>query len=506
MADYVKDFDTIMQEIAGGLTGDAKADISYLTEKMKEFKGHEMGQEIVRACGRLMYDLLPEDAKKEMSQAIDNDAAGIQAALEEVKFNIYKKEYDKALSLIEPLVKKADEYPMFQDDRLSEYRIFDELYEELLYRFIYEPEKTLRRAEFPFTEIYSLYGSLLVEMKRFDEARTALKKGLRWNPMHFTITSEYIETYKMTGDLDEFYRLTMDAFKIAIHPAQLARCYRNIGYYFIEKELYYEAQACYLLSLRYDPESKQAQSELYVLNRVTEGKMPDTSVEEIQGICDKYGFPFGGDDDVIGLAYTYGKHFMEQDEIEAAIYCFKIVYELTNDESVKKIIDRLEAGENWEGDNSLETGDVASEADEPEETEKRSIEIGCREKDYTASVTIRKLPANEKQLEAILGFPAYVKERQDILMTVRIEDEEFKDDVPQAVSIADSPYGYYMELEYNMDEWNWDHPLLLANDHLTEEEAISILETIFRDCSDDNPIVTNCFGEISSSIYPEEEE
>lgn len=141
MADYVKDFDTIMQEITSGLTGDSEADISYLKEKMKEYKDHEMGKEIVRACGRLMYDLLPEDAKKEMSQAIDNDAAGIQATLEEVKFNIYKKEYYKALSLIEPLVKKADEHPFYKDDRLSEYRIFDELYEELLYRFIYEPEK-----------------------------------------------------------------------------------------------------------------------------------------------------------------------------------------------------------------------------------------------------------------------------------------------------------------------------------------------------------------------------
>ena len=182
----------------------------------------------------------------------------------------------------------------------------------------------LRRAEVPYTVIYSLYGSLLVEMKRLEEARAALEKGLRWNPMHFGMMSEYMETYKMQGDMDEFFRLTVQAFKIAIHRPQLARCYRNLGYYFIEKELYPEAKACYFMSLHYEPDSKQASSELYAIHMATDGKLPDPTAKDLGRYSVQYGFPLGPDENTYSVGCNYGKYFMEQGNKEAALYCFKI--------------------------------------------------------------------------------------------------------------------------------------------------------------------------------------
>ena len=41
---------------------------------------------------------------------------------------------------------------------------------------------------------------------------------------------------------------------------------------------------------------------------------------------------------------------------------------------------------------------------------------------------------------------------------------------------------------------------------LTEEEAETVLRSILCDCTDDIPTISNGFGEISSSVYPEEEE
>ena len=67
MADN-KDFDSIMREITRGLSGDSATDIAYLKEQMEAYKDHEMGKEIIRACARLMYDLIPEDKKKDIRQ------------------------------------------------------------------------------------------------------------------------------------------------------------------------------------------------------------------------------------------------------------------------------------------------------------------------------------------------------------------------------------------------------------------------------------------------------
>ena len=232
------EFDQIMHEITSGLTGDSKADLAYLNEKCEAYKDHKLGKEIIRACARMMYNMIPDDKKAELEKLIGNDAAGTDSILEEVRFNIYKKDYDKALSIMEPLVGKFDGALPFQDDQVSEYRIFDESFEEVLYRFRYRPEKDVRHAPVPLTEIYLLYGSLLIDLKRIPEAQESLKQALYWNPVSFKITSEYMETFKMMGDLDSFFRLTVDAFKIAFRPEHVARCYRNLGFYFVEKELY----------------------------------------------------------------------------------------------------------------------------------------------------------------------------------------------------------------------------------------------------------------------------
>lgn len=242
---------------------------------------------------------------------------------------------------MEPLVKKFDKADLFQDDQVSEYRNFDESFEEVLYRFRFRPEKDIRHAPLPLTEVYLLYGSLLIDLKRVPEAQEALKKALHWNPVSFKITSEYIETYKILRDIETFFRLTVEAFKIAFRSPQVARCYRNLGYYFVEKELYSEAIACYLLSLQFEKDSKQVQSELYYINAKTDGKVKEPSMAEAKQYAEKYGFPIDPDNDILGLSFSYGKHFYQKKASEAARYFLGITYDLTDDEEIRKMIDSL---------------------------------------------------------------------------------------------------------------------------------------------------------------------
>lgn len=106
------------------------------------------------------------------------ETAGIEASLDLVRFNIFKKDFDNALLIIEDLVAKVEDMGAFEDDQVSEYHVFDEPFEEFLYQYRAKPEKDLKQAQIPYTEFYLLYGSLLVEMKRLSEAREELEKGL----------------------------------------------------------------------------------------------------------------------------------------------------------------------------------------------------------------------------------------------------------------------------------------------------------------------------------------
>ena len=334
-------FDGIMSEITSGLTGDLSADLSYLEAQCDKYKNHEFSQEIARACGRLIYDLIPDDKKADFMQALNNDSAGIEASLDEARFNIYKHDYAKALKIMDVLVGNIEEMKSFQDDKVSEYRIFNEPFEKVLYCHKEKTKKDIRPVpSIPYTEIYLLYGSLMIELKRYDDARAALKKALHWNPVHFRVMSEYMETYKVTGDLEKFFSLTLEAFKIAFHAPDIARCHRNLGYYFVEKDLYQEAIACYQLSAEFG-KSQQVQSELSYISAKTNGKITAPTIEDVKGYAEKYGFPVGADDDVLGLAVSCASASLENGEKDAARYFFSIAYEMTTSPYVKGMLDRL---------------------------------------------------------------------------------------------------------------------------------------------------------------------
>ena len=342
MDDRKKELDVILREITEGLTGDAEHDGPYLMEQMEKYKTHEMATEIIRACGRLMYNVIPEDSRDEIEKLAYNEHLGVDATLDEARFNIYKGDFKRAQTIMEDLIRKIEELNAYQDGIASEYHTFNEPFEDVLYRFRYEPEKDLRQADIPYSEIYLLYGTILVELQDFEKAKAILKTALRWNPIAAPINFEYAEIFKMIGDYEEFFRLTVDAFKLAYRATDIARCYRNLGFYFIEKELYQEAAGCYFMSTLFEPESKQAMSELYYISTKTNKEAVNPSNKEMKKISNKYGFPLGPDDDVVGLSFVHGKHFYEQEDYGWAGYFWNITYDLTKDDEIKKRLDELE--------------------------------------------------------------------------------------------------------------------------------------------------------------------
>ena len=230
---------------------------------------------------------------------------------------------------------------MFSDDQVSEYHCFNEFFEEALYEYHAEPSKDLRHATYPLDVIYTQYGSLLVDLNRPKDAEAALDKALRWNPADVKIMFERAETRKLQGDMQGFFQMTLDAFKYAFRPKQVARCFRNLGFYFTEKELWEESVACHTMSLQFDNQSNLAMSELYYIQQKAGKVIPPPKMDRFREISEQYGFPAGADRDVLGLSYNYGKHFAEQGNTAAARYCWEITYDLTDDEEIKELIDKL---------------------------------------------------------------------------------------------------------------------------------------------------------------------
>ena len=335
------EFDKIMSEINSNLTGNPEKDMALLNEQSNKYKNHKYGKEIQKACGRLMYNAMPDDLRKKLGKAAEEFSSRINDSLNMAEEFLFKKEFNKALKIIEDLILKLDENQQYQDDEVSEYYNFEESFEEVLYSKLNNSEKDLRRVPIPYTRIYNMYGYILYELDRFDDAKKCLEIGLGWNPVSFKLMSEYIEILKIKGDLENFFKLTLNAFKIAFRPQNVARCFRNLGYYFFNKELYSEAKAAYLFSLQFERDSEQTLKELYYLDEKTDHQIEKPPIEKVKEYSEKYGFPIGVDVDVLSLAFENGRKNMEKRNPGLARYFFSILYDLTHDSDIKAALDKL---------------------------------------------------------------------------------------------------------------------------------------------------------------------
>ncbi len=139
-------------------------------------------------------------------------------------------------------------------------------------------------------------------------------------------------------------------------------------------------------------------------------------------------------------------------------------------------------------------------------TKGRNVDFKWRYKDYTIEIEIGQLPVTVQQMTGVFALLSHIQERRDTSVLIRLEDEEQADNVPQKIMIAASEKGIYMELSYAMDDWGWDHPLLLAHDHLCEEDAMGVLVAILDSCTDNVDVIQKEFRDISGWVYEEENE
>lgn len=330
----------ILQEIRNGITGDPEKDIAYLNEKAEQYRGHAQSKEILRGIGRMVWQCMPEGSRDEFDRLIRKDLFRADDLLEEADFQFWRKEYDRAEELYRAAAERLEKGLTFEDDTVSVYRDFAEPFEAMLWLYRQQEKRKLRRPTGRFAETYLKYGSFLIERKKFREARAALEKARRWDPVNADIHFEYTETYKLNGEFAEFLRLSREALGFVFRPNALARAYRNIAYYYTETEQYRTAVALLHLSRLFDPEAEQVAGEFRYIMAQT-GELPDVGPEEIGQICREQGIPIGADPETEALAFQCGKRAYESGEWEAAEYYLTIFYDLTEDTEARDLLEEV---------------------------------------------------------------------------------------------------------------------------------------------------------------------
>ncbi len=253
-----------------------------------------------------------------------------------------EKDTAAAVDILRQQIEQVEGLELYQDAQ-ADYYDFNTLMEMVMFQSQHPEIQPVSDIEEPLNRLYAMYGSVLLEQGKLDEAEEALAIAMDWNPMSADIAFEHAEVFKQKKDWEKFRELTNAIFPIAYKRRELARCYRNLGYYFVEQQMWDEAVGCYLLSMSFaDAEGRyQAELELKYIHEETEGQAQRPSIGAMRSYGEKYDFPIGPDAKLIETAMEYGKTMLANKQYEHAAYFLDIAYKLTENKELKALLDKI---------------------------------------------------------------------------------------------------------------------------------------------------------------------
>ena len=332
-------YEEIIIDIKANLGQNKDLNRQYLSTQIDRYKDHPYNKEIIREISRMMWDCLTDEEKKEFIEISDNENP-IMDILNEITEYIEIGDYETSLNKLKSFMKT---FPgMFEDDKVSEYHSFTNPLEEIIFMKYIGAEKVIRYIpdNKPLLDLYYIYGFLLIENQEFDEAEKSLKKAIKINPVSSRVILELSEIYKMhTPTLNKFVVYTSDALKYAYYPQDIARCYRNLGYYYIEENQLDVATALFKYSMEYEM-SIRAYSELQYIE--SKGHDTNLTLKEAISILESKNIQIGVNPFVLSTLEELAKEYEKNKLYNQSLYFHNLLYDLNHDEKTLNKIKEIQ--------------------------------------------------------------------------------------------------------------------------------------------------------------------
>lgn len=327
-------YEEIINEIKSNLGTNKELNRQYLSSQIEIYKDHPYNKEIIKEISRLMWDCLSEDEKREFAEISQNENP-VMDILNDIYFDIENGNYETPLKKLDEFMKT---FPgMFEDDKVSEYHYFTNPLEEIIFRKYIGAKKEMQYIpdNQPLLDLYYVYGFLLLESQKYDEAEKYLKKAIKINPVSARIILELTEIYKIhTYTLNEYFMRTCDALKYAYYPQDIARCYRNLGYYYVEENQLEAALALYIYSMEFEV-SPLAYAEIKFIQSKNNQEL---SLEECIEIIDKKNIQLGVNPFILETLNEFIREYGENKLYNQLLYFLELEFDLTNSgETLEKI-------------------------------------------------------------------------------------------------------------------------------------------------------------------------
>ena len=382
----------IINQIKRNLSGNPDLDRDYLVSQLDYYKNHESAYEIIKEISGLIWQSLDfyheenedESKKTNVSRILDEVIPLIEnrdkkTALEKLD-NFMSHFGDKYEN--EEIHKESDfksnrpiteiQYMRYELNKLSrspksynlnqkksrvnwrkdvkinkmnnandeeisvqkEYHSFLNPLEEILFYQYIGLEKELAYIPFnePLFDLYYIYGTLLLENDDFAKAEEYLLKALRINPVSSKTILSLADIYKSkTRPYNRFFLYNVDALKFAYKNEDIARAYRNFGFFYVEENQLDIAAVFYDFSLNFDF-NRQAFRELEYLK--SRGINTEIDRKDAENIIESKKIQVGVNPFILDTLRIICADLENRKYYRGALYFYRILYDLTKDNHI----------------------------------------------------------------------------------------------------------------------------------------------------------------------------
>lgn len=332
--------DTIIQMMDTHLPVEQEQMTSYLLDHITIYADHPCFQKILSHIARLCVTRLSPAQGVEFiaSTAHEHEICGEILGI--VRDLIEERDFtgaDRVIRYILPYAKgeveseNAEKFLAFRD------------FIEYAYVMTYMPEKReLPVHPYLGTAILFQYGVILKGRGKYDAAFRIYHLVREHSPASAQVLLEIADIYREKNNLEAFREITISGFACAWKTEELARTYRNMGYYFGERGDYDAAVTCYLMGSTWEDSPETGRELQYLAARM--GHQPDITfyLEKGREILASREIPFGPNEEMIDLLVQYAEVCEEEGDLfEARRYLTRAKLLKISDDLERKI-ERIE--------------------------------------------------------------------------------------------------------------------------------------------------------------------
>lgn len=232
------------------------------------------------------------------------------------------------------------------DVKLSECKKYcpQNVFEAAIYLNFLEPKA--KQEDFWKVNYYDFYLMMAASeynLENYEESRKFYNKALAVNPASSVARLQLLEMDKLEKRFENFTDDIKAIFDYAYRRADIAKAYRNMGYYLYEIEDYENAIVAYFLSNVYEA-TELSMKEVKHIGEIANIDLNSKQwlSEELMGsFYDKYKIPLLPSSNLIKLARIMAEDAYSKNALKHALFLYKVVYEMTLEEEVLNKIQEL---------------------------------------------------------------------------------------------------------------------------------------------------------------------